>query len=358
MTLSMAKVSRPPPAVALVLVLVGLVAAVADASAGPRGLTCYTRMFAFGNSLTDTGNAVIFPATAGGPFTRPPYGQTYFGQPSGRASDGRLIIDFLGIRQTFRSSLSQCPYTRRKAQLSCRFKTLTLSHWTRTADELRVPQPTPYLAGRTAANFLNGTNFAVGGATALDQAFLANKGIMSFVPISLSNQTSWFQNVLRLVNSSSVYVQGHGEIGLNDYFFALNSNSVDVAAMIAAGARTLVVTGMLPIGCEPQQLALFPGGPGDYDPATGCIARFNEVAERHNLALRVMLGELRLAHPGRSLSYADIYRAVTRAVASPTLYGFGGMPLAACCGGGGGPYNFNFTTFCSAPGSAACADPS
>ncbi|PUZ39419.1 hypothetical protein GQ55_9G306100 [Panicum hallii var. hallii] len=342
----MAKVSRPPPAVALVLVLVGLVAAVADAAPGPRGLTRYTRVFAFGNSLTDTGNAAIFPATAGGPFTRPPYGQTYFGQPSGRASDGRLIIDFL-------------------------------------ADELRVPQPTPYLAGRTAADFLNGTNFAVGGATALDPAFLVTKGIMSFVPISLSNQTSWFQNVLRLLNSSSVYEQRKvmassvfyvGEIGLNDYFFALNSNSVDVAvslvphvigairsaltAMIAAGARTVVVTGMLPIGCEPQQLALFPGGPGDYDPATGCIARFNEIAERHNLALRVMLGELRLAHPGRSLSYADIYRAVTRAVASPTLYGFGGMPLAACCGGGGGPYNFNFTTFCSAPGSAACADPS
>jgi len=128
--------------------------------------------------------------------------------------------------------------------------------------------------------------------------------------------------------------------------------------MIAAGARTVVVTGMVPIGCEPQQLALFPGGPGDYDPATGCLAWFNEVAELHNRALRRMLGELRLAHPGRSLRYADIYRAVTSAVASPTLYGFGGMPLAACCGGGSGPYNFNFTTFCGTPGSMACADPS
>jgi phospholipase/lecithinase/hemolysin len=32
--------------------------------------------------------------------------------------------------------------------------------------------------------------------------------------------------------------------------------------------------------------------------------------------------------------------------------------LAACCRGGGGPYNFKFTTFCGAPGSTACADPS
>ena len=54
----------------------------------------YAGVFAFGNSLTDTGNAAIFPATAAGPSTRQPYGQTYFGHPTGRASDGRLI-DFL-----------------------------------------------------------------------------------------------------------------------------------------------------------------------------------------------------------------------------------------------------------------------
>jgi len=56
----------------------------------------YAGVFAFGNSLTDTGNADIFPATAAGPSTRQPYGQTYFGHPTGRASDGRLIVDFLG----------------------------------------------------------------------------------------------------------------------------------------------------------------------------------------------------------------------------------------------------------------------
>ena len=93
----MAKVSRPPPALALLLMLVGVLAiAAAEAADGWRGLKRYTRVFAFGNSLTDTGNVAIFPPTAGGPTTRPPYGQTYFGQPSGRASDGRLIVDFLG----------------------------------------------------------------------------------------------------------------------------------------------------------------------------------------------------------------------------------------------------------------------
>ncbi|KAG0549658.1 hypothetical protein BDA96_01G274000 [Sorghum bicolor] len=345
--ISMSTARRLPPVPLLVLLLVAAEAFFVYADTNDYGR--YSRVFAFGNSLTDTGNAAIFPVTAGGPFTRPPYGQTYFGHPSGRASNGRLILDFL-------------------------------------VEELKVPEPTPYLAGKTAGDFLNGTNFALGGATALDPAFLASKGITSFVPVSLSNETSWFQNVVRLLNSSDDCEQRKimassvfyvGEIGVNDYFFALiNNSAVDVAAsltphiigavrsaltaMIAAGARTLVITGMLPIGCEPQQLALYPAGDeGDYDPTTGCIARFNEVAKQHNRALRMMLSELRRDYGSTlSLLYADIYNPVVKAVAFPAFYGFGDRPLSACCGGGGGPYNFNFTKFCGMPESTTCADPS
>ena len=81
-----------------VLLVVAAEAAGDLETSGCRGLTRgrYSRVFAFGNSLTDTGNAAIYPPTAGGTFTRLPYGQTYFGRPSGRASDGRIITDFLG----------------------------------------------------------------------------------------------------------------------------------------------------------------------------------------------------------------------------------------------------------------------
>lgn len=77
---------------------------------------------------------------------------------------------------------------------------------THAVKELEVPLPTPYLAGRTAADFLDGANFAVGGATALDRPFLASRGITSVVPVSLSNETSWFANVLQLLGS-----QGYGK---------------------------------------------------------------------------------------------------------------------------------------------------
>lgn len=89
----------------LALLVAAEAAAAADPAAGGSliSLARYARVFAFGNSLTDTGNGAILPATAKGPFSRPPYGQTYFGHPSGRASDGRLIIDFLGTKLNFQS---------------------------------------------------------------------------------------------------------------------------------------------------------------------------------------------------------------------------------------------------------------
>jgi hypothetical protein len=84
----------------VVLVLAAEAAGDGDPDTGCRGLTGgrYTRVFAFGDSLTDTGNSAIFPPTAGGTFTKLPYGDTFFGHPSGRASDGRIITDFLGNR--------------------------------------------------------------------------------------------------------------------------------------------------------------------------------------------------------------------------------------------------------------------
>jgi hypothetical protein len=107
----MAPFSRLLPAVPLLLILLGgaLTPAYADNGGNRRR---HTRLFAFGNSLTDTGNGAIFPVTAGGPSTQPPYGETYFGHPSGRASNGRLILDFLGMyichhHQTYVSFIPQ-----------------------------------------------------------------------------------------------------------------------------------------------------------------------------------------------------------------------------------------------------------
>lgn len=48
-------------------------------------------IYNFGDSNSDTGSG-------SSAFSRvpPPFGETFFGKPSGRVSDGRLIIDFIG----------------------------------------------------------------------------------------------------------------------------------------------------------------------------------------------------------------------------------------------------------------------
>jgi hypothetical protein len=51
----------------------------------------FKAIFNFGDSNSDTGGFyAAFPAETG------PYGMTYFNKPDGRASDGRLVIDFIG----------------------------------------------------------------------------------------------------------------------------------------------------------------------------------------------------------------------------------------------------------------------
>jgi phospholipase/lecithinase/hemolysin len=94
--------------------------------------------------------------------------------------------------------------------------------------------------------------------------------------------------------------------------------------VIAAGASTVVVPGMIPLGCEPQLLAQHNGtvSAGAYDPESGCLARLNGLAELHNRELRRVLAGLRRAHPGTAIVYADLYRAVTDLVVAPAKYGW------------------------------------
>jgi hypothetical protein len=69
--------------------------ATADVAGSNGGCGGFKRMFSFGDSITDAGNlATISPPDAS--FNRLPYGETFFGHPTGRFCDGRLIVDFLG----------------------------------------------------------------------------------------------------------------------------------------------------------------------------------------------------------------------------------------------------------------------
>ncbi|CAN6319883.1 unnamed protein product [Urochloa humidicola] len=338
----------------LLSILVCPYAATAPATGG--GASCgYTHLFSFGDSISDPGNFITFLPQA--PAAALPYGETFFHHATGRFCDGRLIVDFI-------------------------------------AEALGLAFAPPFLGvNRTAAaEFRQGANFAVGGATALGKDFFGEMGLspalVRFIPpYSLEVQMEWFKQVLRLLGpteqerrsimSSSLFVLG--EIGDNDYnYFILENRSIDavikplvvpkvvakienaVKVLLELGAKTIVVPGDFPMGCLPRYLTMFQStDPDDYD-ASGCIRRFNGLIQHHNAAVRTMLEERFPRHdPAAAIVvYADYYGAGMEIIRNPLKHGFAEDGVLKACCGDGGPYNSNSFVSCNATAANLCPDPS
>ncbi|PIN24307.1 Sinapine esterase [Handroanthus impetiginosus] len=304
----------------------------------------FTKVYAFGDSYTDTGNT----RTSTGPtafnyVSNPPYGITFFHHPTNRYSDGRIVIDFV-------------------------------------AEALSLPYLPPYRNPK--ADWSHGVNFAVGGATAIRHGFfLKNNVTFNLVPQSLQTQLVWFNKVLAskgckdlkstpreceaVLGDALIWV---GEIGANDYTCSLGSsipsrtiqalaiNSVDgfLQALLNKGAKYIVVQGLPPTGCVTYSFAL--SSPDDRDP-TGCVASVNRITSSHNAALITKLNLLRKQNPQAVIAYADYYNAHLTLFKDAKKHGFQEQ-YKACCGYGGGEYNFDVFNPCGSPSSRACRDPS
>ena len=82
------------------------VAALVGAAPSPAS-ACYTRVFSFGDSLADTGNYhFVYSDDDSDPVLRLPYGETFFHRASGRFTDGRIVLDFIGTPATARAQFS------------------------------------------------------------------------------------------------------------------------------------------------------------------------------------------------------------------------------------------------------------
>jgi phospholipase/lecithinase/hemolysin len=88
------------------------------------------------------------------------------------------------------------------------------------------------------------------------------------------------------------------------------------------GAKTVVVPGIPPLGCLPPNLAFFPSAdPAGYDPRTGCLIEFNDLAVYHNSLLQEALEHVRTAHPSARVVYADFFGPVIEMVETPDKFG-------------------------------------
>ncbi|GJN06456.1 hypothetical protein PR202_ga24185 [Eleusine coracana subsp. coracana] len=328
----------------LLCVLWVLLAFAVETAVGRR----YEAIFSLGDSHTDTGNGnVVFAEhSLDNPAAALPYGMTFFGHSTGRNSNGRLIIDFI-------------------------------------AEDLGLPFVPPFLAYN--GSFRQGANFAVAAAFARNASFysqIPNVGQFA-LNTSLSVQMQWFDSIKpSLCNSAQAECMGFfhkslflmGEFGVNDYSFAvfgmniseirlfvpdvIKAISLAAEGIIRQGAKTVVVPGIPPMGCDPPNLAMFPSDdPDDYDARTGCLKDFNDLSVYHNSLLQEAVKNVQKKYPNARVIYADFFTTVMDIIESPDKFGFIRDVLRCCCGGGG-KYNFNISAGCGMPGSTVCEDPS
>ncbi|XP_043704571.1 GDSL esterase/lipase At3g48460-like [Telopea speciosissima] len=308
----------------------------------------FARIYAFGDSFTDTGNT----KSSTGPtmfkhVSSLPYGTTYFKRPTNRYSDGRLVIDFV-------------------------------------AETLSLPYLPPYL-DRNNADTSHGVNFAVAGSTAINHDFFVrNNFSQDSILESLQTQLVWFEKFMKDEgcwggNVSSVAGDCRaadfddtlfwvGEIGVNDYAYligslvptstiqrlAIDSITRFLQELLKQGAKYIVVQGLPSAGCLSLPMTFAPFNDRDD---IGCVGSINQVAQKHNSKLQAKLQDLRKQYPHAAIAYADYYRAYGEVMKNTRKYGFQ-EPFKACCGSGGGPYNFDLLATCgSPPASKACANP-
>ncbi|PWA98089.1 SGNH hydrolase-type esterase domain-containing protein [Artemisia annua] len=279
----------------------------------------FPAIYNFGDSNSDTGAV----SAAFGPLVAP-HGMTYFHKPSGRYSDGRLIIDFF-------------------------------------AEKLGFPYLSAYLDS-IGTNFRHGANFAASGCTIqpADALTLNN----TFDPLTLDVQLSQFEqfkqrslDVYNEVTSSEIkdrlpryedYSRAlyTFDIGQNDLHAGIIYMKEDqaktyiptmisefasvVEKLYQGGARTFWIHNTGPIGCIPFFVKNYPPSPDNKD-QIGCVKSYNGLAQEFNKQLKDKVSQLGTQLQEASFVYVDIYSVKYSLISEANKHGFTD-PLGQCLG--------------------------
>ncbi|XP_072956771.1 GDSL esterase/lipase At5g55050-like [Typha angustifolia] len=293
--------------------------------------TMVPAVYVFGDSLADVGNnnhlhLSLLKANF------PHNGIDYPGRkPTGRFSNGKNSADFL-------------------------------------ADKLGIPTSPPYLSLSSSSNktslYLNGVNFASGGAGILDstnsgQCINLNKQLDYFSSVyeALVQQLGSSEALNHLAKSIFAIV-----IGSNDMLNYVKSSSANklktstqqlvdsmtlslqdqIKRMYNLGARKFVFLGSGPIGCCPSLR---------HQNKTGdCNSEANYISVLYNKGAASLLQEMKEQFGDMSYSFFDTSSAVLQYIQQPAKYGFVEVK-AACCGLG----NLNAKIACT-PVSSYCSN--
>ncbi|KAH0669186.1 hypothetical protein KY289_023679 [Solanum tuberosum] len=296
---------------------------------------CFHKVYAFGDSYTDTGNANLLD------------GHTSSGsaKSNNNLCDGHLMVDFL-------------------------------------CDALKLPHLPPFQ--NTSANFQAGANFAIAGSTILSKEDFSTKKLTNpfwkGLPMNFQTQIDWFfkfKQQMGCTDKNGKNCQAEmenalfwiGSVGVSDYARIQGSSLTShwltqqsvfqvsrlIEATLQSGAKYIVVQGLPPIGCLPLHISLCPLKAAlDH---MGCAAAVNAAVMLHNQILQKKLEIFRSLYPNCHILYADYWNAYLTIKMNLKKYQFE-EAFKPCCGAVGGPLNFNLHSPCGSPGTVKCNDPS
>ncbi|KNA04560.1 hypothetical protein SOVF_198470 [Spinacia oleracea] len=261
----------------------------------------FEAIYQFGDSLSDTGNYVREATGENSSYNKLPYGQSYY--PTGRASNGLLMVDYIGATANGR-------YNSLARQLTW-FRYHLISTYSYPTAIRKKLENSLVIMGEIGGNDFNGP----------------------------FNQGKTIHEVAKLIPG------------------VLKTIKNAVEEVITLGATSIVVPGNFPIGCVPLYLVNFVTNDSSKYDKLGCLKDYNNFSKFYNQRLKQVIRQLQREYPDVAIVYADYYSALSWVIANAPQLGIEqGDTTKVCCGTGDNPYNFGGKG-CGSPGSWICEDP-
>ncbi|KAJ0964912.1 hypothetical protein J5N97_026050 [Dioscorea zingiberensis] len=228
-------------------------------------------LFVIGDSTVDCGTNNYLGTIARA--DRPPYGRDFdTHRPTGRFSNGRVIIDFL-------------------------------------AERLGLPFVPPYL-GRTGRieDMIHGLNYAS-----------AASGILFSSGSDLGQHISLTQQIQQLMDTFQQLEMDLGVPTAADFISSFCLSPVmsvnGLKKLYDKNVRKVVLMGIAPIGCTPHYLMHYGSENGE------CVDEVNNVVIEFNYAMRYMVDELNRELSETRIIFCDAFNGSMEILANRNLYG-------------------------------------
>ncbi|KAJ4808300.1 GDSL esterase/lipase [Rhynchospora pubera] len=272
-------------------------------------------LFVIGDSTVDSGtnNHLLTLARA----DHPPYGRDFdTGRPTGRFSNGRLVVDYLALR-------------------------------------LGLPFVPPYLGlNGKVEELVQGVNYASAGAGVIF-ASGSNLGMHLSLKRQMQQVSDTYERLelgLGEVAAADLFTKSvfYISIGTNDFTHYYFRNTTNIRSLYLPwefnqllvetiqhelknlynlNVRKVIIMGVAPIGCSPHYL-------WEYNSVYGeCVEQINNMIVQLNFAMTYMVHKLNMELDGAMFTFCDAFEGSLDILKNRDRYGFVST-TDACCGMG------------------------